>query len=639
MTRHVGPWRLPLLSALLLVVGGMLAISGFSLWQLYVETIGNGYAMSEMYTRGFEDVLTQSLYMTEMIAANNFENERPRTQPQHLAETFATTLHRTPFLRSLSVVDEHDRIVASSNAANVGLHVARGSYLPPAADAVDVLRVGTPWSGRDFFGGRPLTDQAPSADDGIGFLPLTLRLTTHEGTLDLLIALNPDYFINHFSQKLDTAQGSVEVLRYDGIRLLATDPRLTLGTPWMAATLAPDFAEREFGRLDATADAGGHPALTTFRASRLYPVVVVTHLDRAHALRNWTSATITLLSVVPPVLLVLTLISVAYYRRRLQENAQREEAARIKAINATVFDLSHEATLIAGSDAVIVSVNAAFVQATGYVEQEVIGRALYELLTPEGATTLREATATRPAADATAGPAASLMHEAPMRCKDGSLLWMEILSTPERVPPAWPALHGYRHIARNITERREMQEQVRAAAFHDHLTGLPNRRLLADRLSRTLAACKRSGGHGAVLFLDLDHFKPLNDTYGHVAGDLLLCEVAARLSACVREIDTVARFGGDEFVVVLGVLDRVHEASRVQATAIAEKVSAALARPYSLDVQGGAGATRRIEHTCTSSIGGTLFAADEYSTEDILKRADAAMYHAKHHGRARIHFA
>ena len=131
----------------------------------------------------------------------------------------------------------------------------------------------------------------------------------------------------------------------------------------------------------------------------------------------------------------------------------------------------------------------------------------------------------------------------------------------------------------DITERKQMEDQVHQLAFYDTLTHLPNRRLLDDRLSQTMAASKRSACYGALMFLDLDNFKPLNDMHGHVVGDLLLIEAADRLEACVREMDTVARFGGDEFVVMISDLDADKSRIDAQARLIAEKIRVALSDP------------------------------------------------------------
>lgn len=185
---------------------------------------------------------------------------------------------------------------------------------------------------------------------------------------------------------------------------------------------------------------------------------------------------------------------------------------------------------------------------------------------------------------------------------------------------------------------RESENRIRQLAFHDALTQLANRRLLTDRLGQAMAASKRSGRYGAVMFLDLDNFKPLNDKHGHEAGDMLLIEVARRLTLCVREADTVARFGGDEFVVMLTELDRDEKASIEHAGFVAEKVRTALAAPYVLTRKQEGGAERTLEHHCTSSIGVVLFIDNLATQEDILKWADMAMYQAKDAGRNRVSF-
>ena len=190
----------------------------------------------------------------------------------------------------------------------------------------------------------------------------------------------------------------------------------------------------------------------------------------------------------------------------------------------------------------------------------------------------------------------------------------------------------------DITERKEMEDQIRQLAFFDPLTRLPNRRLLNDRLSRAMATSKRSGRYCAVMFSDLDNFKPLNDLHGHEVGDLLLVEVAERLNNCVREMDTVARFGGDEFVIMICELDTDKTESAAQATAVAEKIRVALARPYVLTIEADEQSVKTVEHHCSASIGVTLFINHEASQGDILKEADNAMYAAKEAGRNMIRF-
>lgn len=183
---------------------------------------------------------------------------------------------------------------------------------------------------------------------------------------------------------------------------------------------------------------------------------------------------------------------------------------------------------------------------------------------------------------------------------------------------------------RDITERKQMQDHVRQLAFYDPLTGLPNRRLLDDRLSQALVASKRRTSVGALMFMDLDKLKPINDTHGHEVGDALLIEVARRLGQCVRESDTVARLGGDEFVVMLTDLSLEVAGASAQAATVANQMCAALAQPYVLKTPGG-GAGLTVVNSAVS-IGLVLFGDSDTHPEALLQRADEAMYQAKKAG-------
>jgi diguanylate cyclase (GGDEF)-like protein/PAS domain S-box-containing protein len=190
----------------------------------------------------------------------------------------------------------------------------------------------------------------------------------------------------------------------------------------------------------------------------------------------------------------------------------------------------------------------------------------------------------------------------------------------------------------DITERKLIEDQVQQLAFYDALTGLPNRRLLDDRLSQAISACKRNDCYGALMYLDLDNFKPLNDSHGHQVGDLLLIEVAARLKACVREMDTVSRMGGDEFVVILSALSTDESASVSEAGSVAEKILKSLSEPYRLVNHHDGQPDTLIEHLCTASIGVVLFYNHEPGQDELLIWADEAMYQSKDAGRNQIRF-
>jgi len=181
----------------------------------------------------------------------------------------------------------------------------------------------------------------------------------------------------------------------------------------------------------------------------------------------------------------------------------------------------------------------------------------------------------------------------------------------------------------DITQRKAAEAEIESLAFYDPLTQLPNRRLLVDRLQQALAICARNQKRGAVLFIDLDDFKTLNDTQGHDVGDQLLQQAAQRLLACVRACDTVARLGGDEFVVMLEDLSESSQEAATQAEVVGEKILAALSPPYFLAGH---------EHHSSGSVGGMLFGDMAESVDELLKRADVAMYRAKAAGRNTLRF-
>lgn len=277
----------------------------------------------------------------------------------------------------------------------------------------------------------------------------------------------------------------------------------------------------------------------------------------------------------------------------------------------------------------IIWANPAFEQMLGYAAGELIGTSSQRCFPDERA--FDELTAA--AYPVMAGGSIFRAQIEQLR-KDGSRIWVDASGATldrDSGESMWVFL--------DITEHKQAQEQMRQLAFLDPLTRLPNRRLIQDRLSQTMAASRRSNCYGAVMFLDLDNFKSLNDSQGHEVGDLLLIEVAQRLRSCVREIDTIARIGGDEFVVMLSELDADQAKAKAQASIVAEKVRICLAAPYLLSVKGNGEGAAMIEHRCTSSIGIALFRGGEASQDEIMKLADRAMYQAKSAGRNLVCFA
>jgi diguanylate cyclase (GGDEF)-like protein len=194
-----------------------------------------------------------------------------------------------------------------------------------------------------------------------------------------------------------------------------------------------------------------------------------------------------------------------------------------------------------------------------------------------------------------------------------------ILITERRTPNG-----GMVIVYEDVTELRQATAEIKQLAFFDPLTQLPNRRLLMDRMQQAMAAIARSGRYGALLFMDLDHFKKLNDSLGHDVGDLLLQQVAQRLKDCVRNEDTVARLGGDEFVIMLEDLSQHSHEAAALAQRVGEKLLHQLNKPYQLGIH--------VYH-CTPSVGAALYGQDQQSPLTLLKQADIAMYQVKSQGR------
>ena len=299
---------------------------------------------------------------------------------------------------------------------------------------------------------------------------------------------------------------------------------------------------------------------------------------------------------------------------RAAAELERQESDANLRTHASLLDKAQDAIIVRSIDDRVLFWNKSAERMYGWAREEALGRKLQDLLHDDLNVFALSKSATL--------DTGHWNGEATRLCRDGSLLTVQVglsLITNDAGQP-----EALLSIDTDITQRKAAEREIERLAFYDPTTGLPNRMLLLDRLQHALSISGRSGVTGALLFIDLDNFKAINDTLGHDMGDQLLQQVARRLRGCVYEIDTVARFGGDEFVVLVENLSRQRHDAATQARQICEKILRAFGAPILLD--------KFVRHS-TASIGVTLFDSQQCSASELLKQADLAMYEVKAAGR------
>jgi len=303
-----------------------------------------------------------------------------------------------------------------------------------------------------------------------------------------------------------------------------------------------------------------------------------------------------------------------------QDITERKRVEQELRIAATAFE-TQEAMFITDAHQTIIKTNKAFTEITGFSAEEAIGRK------PSLLSSGRHNDIFYQAMWAEIGRNNCWRGEIWNRRKNGEVYpeWLSIT----KVTSDDGVVTNYVAAFSDISHRKQAEETIYSLAFYDTLTSLPNRKLLRDRLQQSLLLGMRTGHCGAVLFIDLDDFKSLNDTQGHAAGDALLIEVAERIRKCVHTDDTIARLGSDEFVVVLDSLSTDGDLAAEQAKLVAERVHARIREPLTLAGQ---------EYRCKSCIGVSLFGTVATTVDELLKQADSAMSQGKQSGRNKVHF-
>lgn len=317
----------------------------------------------------------------------------------------------------------------------------------------------------------------------------------------------------------------------------------------------------------------------------------------------------------------------SFYIVLSRDITQRKEQEDKLKLSASVFTAALEAIVLADARGLITDVNDAYTHITGYSKAEVIGQLAF------GAERVHNQDEIYQSVSASLQSRGSWSGEIVQRRKRGDDFpsQVKISAVKNHLDQA---VH-YVVTFSDISLQKQQQIQLEHIALHDGLTGLGNRQHFTQRMALAMGVSKRYRSHAALIMLDLDNFKPLNDTHGHTAGDQLLIEVGRRIQANVREVDTVIRYGGDEFLVLLESLSEDAELAQTQALKVAEKIREVIDRPFMIRVDESDHCTD-IVHRCTSSIGVTVFLGDELSQSQLLNQADAAMYAAKEQGKNRV---
>ena len=701
--------------------------------------------LNEMRGRMFEYQISRTFGLAETTLRNLADNMDDGLSPANITPQLSRALHFSPHLRSLNVLDLGGTIVASSSPDNVGKHPNPTGLLPAIEPAPGNLRIGLPWTGRDFGDGQPLLLGTPAEDSASNFIAASIK--SAQGKYTLAAALNSDYFSNQIQLVLNPGEGIAELLRYDGRLLLSTDldDQEKLGQLHAEVIIDKMREQTEFGAIEVD-DYEGQAVLSAYRNSALFPLTIIVHVSRQFALNTWRHEARKTLALIVPLLLLLAgsgfwlhrelrrrdneqvathqkeqqrLTSVfdslpasimmldkqgcisltnsgwndtigmsigqgkewlgMHYRellRLLKQNGwqtepglsqdiaklltghlprlsheilakqgaqsryfhlrgehlhnkewpgalfmqidisqQKNDTEQLR-LASRIFESTAEGLLITDANQRIIWVNPSFTRITGYAKEDVIGRDPSLLNSGlQEANYYSEMYASLARSGAWQG-------EIINRRKDGTV-YPEWLAISTLVDTEHKTTH-YVAIFSDITERKASEERIRYLSEHDFLTQLPNRMLFEDRLRQTIKHAQRQPLQFAILFIDLDRFKYINDSFGHPVGDRLLQTVAERLGQSARASDTICRQGGDEFLLLLHNINGADDAGR-----IAEKIIAHLGQPYLID-----------GHVLSSSpsIGIALYPDDGSDAETLIRNADTAMYVSKENGRNITHF-
>lgn len=608
--RGLAGWGLDLLICLLCAV----AIAGIWLTTLQRIDVEREHAVAAAMKSNsnlaiaFEQQVFRTLKAAEQVAAFVREHYLHKGDSVDLQAWVEQGVIRESMFTIVSVVDEHGAIVHSTGHHTGAVNYAdRAFFVEQRESAEDALFISQPVLGRV---------------SGRWQIPMSLRMTHADGSFAgvVVMSVDPANFTGFYTQADLGEVGLLELSGLDGmVRGRKIGNQNSFGLDAEGLSWYRRRAEEPDGHfIDDGAGADGVSRIISYRTMAGYPLMVTAGTARDDELAPVMQRRMNYLRVAGAATLALvlfaTLLILVLRRQRAAADALRTSEAVFRAtFHQAAMGIAH-----IKPDGRILGANDKFCRMLGYTIEELRARTVFDLSDADAQEEARRFLASRLSPQA---PDASPEIEKTYCRKDGTALWVcEALS-------AVGGQHGRPDflvvVSQDITARKALEARLSHDALHDALTGLPNRVMFRDRFARVIESARRRGDLAAVLYIDLDGFKEVNDTHGHAAGDALLQQVARRLEACVRAEDTVSRFGGDEFGIVLAALG-----NELDCEVVGQKVVAALAQPFEVD--------GLVLHV-SASVGAAVFPLQGDDATMLMARADAAMYAAKNAGKNRFY--
>lgn len=587
-----------------------------ALWTMVMHFIGVERAGAERTAAALSQELVETYQAQAVRALREIDQTLKLVQYTFVLKGQQDTLHDLNesdllppgLVFVVSIADRFGHVVASTRANGITNIVEQANFkMVRQSDVLDVSR----------------------PQPGFKELRFSRRLKAADGSFAGVVTLSVDaaYFVSGYESSQFGKQGVMGLLGTDGVfRVKRTGDQVSVGDVVDYASAAPGADQDDSTALVLVSSWDGVRRYTSSRKLYEFPLTVIVGLSEAEQLteyhRNvrtylwWASASSALLILFST---VLVRMRGQLDKSRLNEIAARKLTEQSMLIAAAAFD-SQEAMMITDAKRVILKINRAFTENTGYTAEDVVGQ------TPSMFRSGRHNAVFYRQMWEAINSTGVWQGEIWDRRKNGTVFpkWMTISAVKDDKGD----VTNYVGSHYDITERKLSEVRINELAYFDTLTGLPNRALLMDRLRQSIID-SHNGSHAALIFIDLDNFKTINDTLGHHVGDLLLQQVAQRLTKCIRVEDTVARLGGDEFVVVLSCLSENKINAAAQTEVVGNTILTTLNQIYQL---------KDVEFYNTPSIGATLFMGEQTSIDDLLKQADLAMYRSKEAGRNTIRF-